>query len=178
MEEQYPLWLYLSTFSSIYWPKTETKTCRFGTIPDSATRSTSCRRFFDIHFCCRESPTLFPFKPLILTLHAKIVNNCLPLGFNWHFFCVRVPDITGNPKKKKTVSRNRISIKFYIRKWAVKNSRTNTMVTLCQKNRATCVYVIFRSIQKSAPVAVQYCRLRVDYMSQTKLPPSCIIIFF
>ena len=36
--------------SSIYWPKTETKTCRFGTISDSATLSTSCWQFFKIHF--------------------------------------------------------------------------------------------------------------------------------
>ena len=35
-------------------PKMEMKTCQFGTISDSATRSTSCRRFFGIRFGCRE----------------------------------------------------------------------------------------------------------------------------
>ena len=34
-----------------------------------------------------------PLKPLILTPPGKIVNNCLPLGFHWQFFCVHVPDI-------------------------------------------------------------------------------------
>ena len=77
---------YFSTFSSISWPKIETKTCRFGTISDSATRSISCRRFFEIHFRCGESLTLLPFKPLILTPPAKIVDNCLPLGFHPQFF--------------------------------------------------------------------------------------------
>ena len=43
---------YFSTFSLISWPKMEIKTCRFGPISDSATRSTSCRRFFEIHFRC------------------------------------------------------------------------------------------------------------------------------
>ena len=43
---------YFSTFSSISRPTMETKTRRFGTISDSATRSTSCSRFFEIHFHC------------------------------------------------------------------------------------------------------------------------------
>ena len=49
---------WFSTFSSIYYTTMETKTCRFGTMSDSATGSTYCRRFFKIRFRCRESPTL------------------------------------------------------------------------------------------------------------------------
>ena len=49
---------YFSTFYSISWLTMELKMCRFRTIPDSATRSTSCRRFFKIHLRCGESPTL------------------------------------------------------------------------------------------------------------------------
>ena len=63
----------------------ETKTCRFRTILDPATHSTSCQKFFEIHFHCGESPTLLPFKPLILTAPVKIVNNCLPLQLCWQF---------------------------------------------------------------------------------------------
>ena len=63
----------------------ETKTCRFRTILDSATHSTSCKKFFEIHFHCGESPTLLPLKTLILTAPANIVYNCLPLQFCWQF---------------------------------------------------------------------------------------------
>ena len=79
----------------------ETKTRRFGTISDLYTPSTSCRRCFEIKFSCGDSPTLLPFKPLILTPPAKIVDNCLPLGFYQQFFCVRVPNIISNMKNKK-----------------------------------------------------------------------------
>ena len=41
------------------------------------------------------------------------------------------------------------------------------------KKCATCFYVIFGSILKSEPGAVQFCRLRVDYLNQTKFLPSC-----
>ena len=78
----------------------ERKTRRFGTISDSAKRSKSCRRFFEIHFRCRESSTLFPYKTLILTPPAKIVNNSLPLKFCWQFFCIRVPDIISKLNQK------------------------------------------------------------------------------
>ena len=91
---------YFSTLYSISRPKIETKTCRFGTISDSATCSTSCRRFFKIHFRCGESPTLLPFKPLILTPPAKISDNWLLLQFFRKFFCVRVTDIIRKPNKK------------------------------------------------------------------------------
>ena len=49
---------YFSTFSSISCLTMETKMRRFGNILDSATRSNSCWGFFDINFCCGESPTL------------------------------------------------------------------------------------------------------------------------
>ena len=53
--------------------------------------------------------------------------------------------------------------KFYIK------DHGDTVTT----NHATCVYVLFRSILKSEPGAVQYCRLRVDYLSKMKFPTSC-----
>ena len=78
----------------------ETKTCQFRTILDSATRSTSSRRFFTIYFRLGESPTLLPFKPLILTPPEKY----LTIAFRWDLigiFFVRVPDIISNMKNKK-----------------------------------------------------------------------------
>ena len=112
----------------------ETKTCQFGTILDSSTRSTSCWSFLEINFRCGESPTLLTFKLLILTTPAKVVDNYLPLRFCRSFFGVCVPNITRKLDNKKTASRNNISIKFYIPQWTVENMRTNTMVTLYQKN--------------------------------------------
>ena len=50
---------YFSTCFSISRSTMETKTCQFRNISDSATRSTSCRKFFKIHLCCRELPTLY-----------------------------------------------------------------------------------------------------------------------
>ena len=41
-----------------------------------------------------------------------------------------------------------MSIKFYIPQWTVDNVITNNMVTPCQKKRAACFYVLYRSIQK------------------------------
>ena len=75
---------------------------------------------------------------------ANIANNCLPLGFHQKFFCLHVPDIISKMKHKRTASQNKMLIKFYITQWAVKNVRTNNMVTPCQKNRATCFYVLHR----------------------------------
>ena len=111
----------------------ETKTCRFGIISDSATRSTSCWRFFNICFRFGESLTLLPFKPLILTPPAKIVDNRLPLQFFRKFFFLRIPDLIRKLNNNKTASRNKMSIKFYIRQWVVKNVRTITMVKTCPK---------------------------------------------
>ena len=153
----------------------EAKTCRFGTILDSATRSTSCRQFFEIHFRCGESPTLLPFEPLILTPRGKIVDDCLPLRFCRQFFFVHVPDIIGKMNSKKTASQNKISIKFYIRQWTVENVRTNIMVTPCQKTTRHVFMFSSEQLKKSAPGAVQYCRLHVDYLSKMKSPPSCMI---
>ena len=48
-------------------------------------------------------------------------------------FCVRIIDTIGNLINKKTASRKKMSIKFYIRQWTFVNVRTNRMVTLCQK---------------------------------------------
>ena len=89
------------------------------------------------------------------------------------FFAYTSMTSSANWTTTKTASRNKMSIKFYIQHWTVKNVRTKTMVTPCQDNCAKCVYVLFRSILKSAPVAVQYYRLRVDYLSKTKFPPIC-----
>ena len=53
------------------------------------------------------------------------------------------------------------------------NIRTKMMVGPCPKNRATCFYGFLRSILKSAPGAVHYCGIRVDYPSKPKFSPSC-----
>ena len=80
-----------STFSSIYRPKMETKTGQFRTISDSATRSTSCRRFFVVRFCCgeisfflisnsgRTIPTLAVLLQLLLNLSKKNGNKYVPI---------------------------------------------------------------------------------------------------
>ena len=110
------------------------KMCRFGTISNSVTRSTSCWRFFKNRFCCVESLTLLPFKTLILTPPAKIVNNFLPLWFRRPFFLRPRPWHHQQTEHQKTSSWNNMSIKFYVRKWTVDNVRTNTMMTPCPKN--------------------------------------------
>ena len=51
----------------------------------------------------REIEEKLPLKPLILTPPAKIVDNCLPLGFHPQFFFVYVPDIISKLKKKLPV---------------------------------------------------------------------------
>ena len=50
------------------------------------------------------------------------------------FLSVHVPDIIIKLNNQKTASRNKMSINFYIPQWTVENTRTNTMVTPCQKN--------------------------------------------
>ena len=89
--------------------------CRFGNNSDSATRSTSCQRFFGIHFCCGESPILFPFKPLILTPPAKISNNCLPLQFIWQGFLRTRPWHNHQTKQQKMAFGTRCRSSFVLR---------------------------------------------------------------
>ena len=161
MEEQYALWLLLHLFLNLM-DENGNKTCRFRTISDSATHSTSCQKFFEIHFHCGESPTLLPFKTLILTAPVKIVNNCLPLQFCWQFSFAYMSLISSeNWITKNHTSWKKTSIKFYFQIWAFDNVITNTMVTPCQNKRETWFYVLFISINKIAPRRVQYCRIRV-----------------
>ena len=175
VEEKYPLWLYLSAFPSIYLLTMETKTRRFRTLLYSATLSTSCQRFWKIHFCCRESPALLAFKPLILTPPAKIINNCLSLVFHGQFL-YRIHSWYHWQSEKQNIStRNKILIKFYIWKWTVDNAKTNTMVTACQKTCSVFLYSLDINI-KSVPGAAQYCRLCVDDLRYTKFPPKCSFI--
>ena len=91
------------------------KTCQFLLVLDSAIRSTSCLWFFGIRFRCGESPTFLPFKPLIMTLPAKIVNNCLPLRFCRLFFASASLTTSANWATAKTASLNKMSIKFIFR---------------------------------------------------------------
>ena len=126
----------------------ETKTCRFSTILDSATHFTSCRRFFKVHFHCRKSPTLLPFKPLIMVSPTKLLTIAFCCGFVGSFLNVHVPDIIRKLNNNKNCQSKQNVYQFYIFKWTVGNFRTKTMVTQCQKKRATCVYVLFISIFK------------------------------
>ena len=81
------------------------------------------------------APSTFSnLKKSICACSEKIVDNCLPLVFRQQFFCPRVPDIISKPKNKKTASRNKMLIKFYITQWTVEDDRTKTMVTPFQKN--------------------------------------------
>ena len=135
MEEKYPIWLYLSTLFSISPPKMETETCRFGTISDSAMRSTSCWCFFRNSF-------LLSIIANLLDLQAAHTDapwkNCwqLPSDEILSADFLVYPTLTSltNWTTIKTASRNKISIKFYVWKWAVDNVITKTMVTPCQKN--------------------------------------------
>ena len=86
-----------------------------------------------------------PFKPLILTPLAKIVDNCLPLRFCWNFFCIHVPDIISNLNNNKTSSWNKMSINFHIPQRTVNEVITNNMVTPCKTKCAT--YFIFSTDQ-------------------------------
>ena len=53
---------------------------------------------------------------------------------------------------KKTASRNKMSIKFFIPQWTVNNVRTNNMVKQCQKKRAACFLMVSYS-NKNMPHA-------------------------
>ena len=134
MEEQYPLWLLIQLFLNLS-AENGNEDVPIWEYFGFSHALYLLRRFFGINLFCGESLTLFPFKPLILIHPAKIVNNCLPLRFRQKFFAyVRVPDIIGNLKNKKTASWNKMTIKFYIWQLTVQNSRANTMVTPCQNN--------------------------------------------
>ena len=56
------------------------------------------------------------------------------------FFAYASLTSLANWKTKKTASRNKMLIKFYIPQWTVDNVRTNNMVTPFQKKRATCIF--------------------------------------
>ena len=71
-----------SNFSSIYWPRMEMKTCQFGTISDSAARSTSCQRFFKIHLCCKEKNLISNSGRALPTLTTSLSFPCF-LNRKW-----------------------------------------------------------------------------------------------
>ena len=96
-------------------------------------------RYVLVFIASREIEEKVPLKPLILRPPAKIVDNCLALGFHRQFF-LRMRPWHHQQTEKKTASRNMMSIKFYIPQWTVNNVRTNNMVTQCQKKRAACFY--------------------------------------
>ena len=78
-----------------------------------------------------------------LNFFSTIDFCCYSVG---SFFCVRVPDIISRMNNKTNSSRNNMLIKFYIWQWTFDNVITKNIVTPFQKNCATCVYVLFRSI--------------------------------
>ena len=98
------------------------------------------------------------FKPLILTPPAKIVENYLLLRFHQKILGIHVPDIIRKMNNKKTASRNKMSIKFYIPQWTVDKVITNNTVIPCQNNRATYFYVIYRLIYKKRAMRVSVLR--------------------
>ena len=152
--------MYLSTFSSMSPPTMETNTCRFRTILNSAKSSTSFRRFLGFIFVADNCQPSFPSSRLYCCPLQKLSTITFLWDFVGSFFCTH--SWHHRQPKKKTVSRNKIWINFYFWQWTVDNAKTNTMVIPCQ-NKAQHVFM-FSSDQyiKSAPGAVQYCRLRVD----------------
>ena len=76
-----------------------------------------------------------PPKPLILTPPEKSLTTAFCWDLTGSFFCVRVPDIISKLKNKKTASRNKISIKFYIPQWTVDNTRKKNRDTVPEKAR-------------------------------------------
>ena len=87
---------------------------------------------------------LFCYFPGSCSCSKKIIDNCLPLIFCRQFFCVYIHDIISKLKNKKTASRNKMSIKFYIPQWRVDKVITKTIVTPWNPPRATYVYVLYR----------------------------------
>ena len=126
---------YFYIFPLIYRPKMETKTCQFRTISDSATRSTSWRQFFKIHFGCRESLTLLPFKPLILTPPAKIVDNCLLLRFLQQFFAYTSLTSSENWKTKNFQSEQYVNQFLYSKIGGQKYQKKDHGDTVSKKPR-------------------------------------------
>ena len=138
--------------------------CRFGTISDLSTHSTSRQRFSDLHFCCREAPTLLSFKTLIMTPPAKGFDNSLLL----------YGSLTSSAKltTKNGQSEQNVDQVLYLSMEGQQCHNKHHSDTVPKK----CViffYALFRSISKSSPGAVNYCRLCAKYLSQRKFPPSC-----
>ena len=148
-----------STSSSVFWTKMEMKTCQFGNILDSATRSTSCRWFFEIRIDCVELPTLLPFKPIILTPPENIVDNSLLLGCHRQFFCVRAPDIIINMKNKNCQSEQDVD-QFLYSSMDGQQYQNKLHADTMPKQKPQHVFM-FSSYPylKSASGAVQYCML-------------------
>ena len=94
----------------------------------------------------REIEEKVPFKPLILTPPAKIIDNCLPLGFHRQFFCVRVPDIISKLKNKKNCQSEQDvdQVLYYVMDG--RHCENDQHGHTVPKNRATCFYVFYRSI--------------------------------
>ena len=65
-------------------------------------------------------------------------------------------------------------IKYYIRQWTVENSRTKNIVTPYQKHARHVFMLSSDQYLKIAPGAVQYWRLRVDYLIRSSFSPICM----
>ena len=113
------------------------------------------------------------FKSLYMPTLQKISTIDFRCNFVGSFFCVCVPDIIGKSNNnKKCQSEQDVNLVLYSEMDGQQFQNKEYGDTVPKKHVA-CAYVIFRSILKSAPGAVQYCGIRVDYLSKTKFPLSC-----
>ena len=151
----------------------ETKTCRFGTILDSATRSTSWRRFFEIHFCYGESLALFPFKLLILTIPAKIVDKLPSAAIVSAVFFRTCPWHHQKTEQQQNCRSEQDVDQVLYSAMDGRQCQNKDHGDTVQKPRGMCLCSLCTKI-KSEPGAVQYCRICVDYLSKTKFPSRYI----
>ena len=123
----------------------------------------------------REIEEKVPLKPLTLTPPAKIVDNCLPLGFHWQFFYVRVPNIISKLKNKKLPFRTRCLSSFI---FSNGRSTMREQTTWWHRSRKSAQHVFMfpkNQYKKISPDAVQYYGLHVFYSNYSYFKPSCTV---
>ena len=102
---------------------------------------------FEINFCCRESPNSLPFKPLILTPLAKIADKWLLLQFCWQFVLRTRPWHHQQTEQKDCQLEQDVDQILYLAMDGGQCQNKDHGDT-APKKRATCVYVLLRSIYK------------------------------
>ena len=115
---------------------------------------------------------------LFTSISVPDLQKLMTISFRWDFsgsFLRTRPWHHQKNEHKKTASQNKMLIHFYILQWLVDIVITNNMMKPGDKPARHVFMYYSDQYKKSAPDAVQYCGICVEYLSNTKLPPRCII---